>query len=118
MLTMTLERRLNEDGGIGEPSLGRRSLPLRAQVAFRLRTPGSRGLIARSLTQLVEEAFLVDACSPIPHLRDAWDEPIAAATETAIETLVDELADVLDLLPATGGNAWDRARLEADLGYE
>ncbi len=118
MQTMTLERPLNHDRGIGEPSLGPRPVPLRERVTVRLRAPGSRELVARSLTQLVEDAFLVDACSAIPHLRDALDEPIAAATETAIDTLIDELADLLDLLPETAENAWNRAQLEADLGYE
>ena len=118
MQTMALERPLNFDGGIGEPSLVQRPMPLRERVSFRLRAPHSRELVARSLTQLVEDAFLVDACSSIPHLRDALDEPIAAATETAVDTLIDELADLLDLLPETAVDAWDRARRAADLGYE
>ena len=117
-MTMTLERPLNTDRSAGEPSLGRPPLPLRELVSHRLRAAGSRELVARSLTQLVEDAFVVDACSPIPHLRDALDEPIAAATETAVDTLIDELADLLDLLPETAADAWHRARLAADLGYE
>lgn len=118
MQTMTLEPPLNCDGGIGEPSLVRRPVVLRERITFRLRAAQSREQVARSLTQLVEDAFLVDTCKLIPHLRDALDEPIAAATETAVETLIDELADLLDLLPETSAGAWDRARLEADLGYE
>lgn len=117
MPTMTLEPPINFDGGIGEPSL-RRPVPLRERVTFRLRAPQSREIVARSLTQLVEDAFLVDACSPVPHLRDALDGPIAAATETAVDTLIDELADILDLLPETAVDAWDRARRVAELGYE
>ena len=118
MQTMTLEPPLNFDGGIGEPSLVRRPVVLRERITLRLRAPQSRELVAQSLTQLVEAAFLVDACASIPHLRDALDEPIAAATETAVDTLIDELADLLDLLPETAADGWDRARLEADLGYE
>jgi hypothetical protein len=75
-------------------------------------------MIARSLTQVVEDAFVVDACALIPHLRDSLDEPIAAATEAAVDRLVDELADLLDLLPETAVDTWDRARVAADLGYE
>lgn len=118
MPTMTLERPLDFDGRIGESSLGRRPVPLRERVTLRLRAPHSRQLVALSLTQLVEDAFLVDACSSIPHLRDALDEPIAAATETAVDTLIDELADLLDLLPETAVEAWDRARRAAELGFE
>ncbi|MGH2407421.1 MAG: hypothetical protein ACRDF7_04985 [Candidatus Limnocylindrales bacterium] len=101
-MTMTLER----------------PLPMRELVSHRLRSPGSRERVARSLTQLVEDAFLVDARSPIPHLRDALDEPIAAATETAVDTLIDELADLLDLLPDEDAAAWDRTGQEAQLDYE
>lgn len=117
---MTLERPLNADAAIGEPSLARRPVPVpvRDQVSFRLRGVKSRELVARSLTQLVEDTFLVDACAAIPHLRDALDGPIAAATEIAVDTLVDELADLLDLLPEIAPGAWERACLAADLGYE
>jgi len=117
-MTMTLERPLNSDIGTGEPTLERRPVPLRGLVSHRLRAAGSLELVARSLTQLVEDAFVVEACSSIPHLRDALDQPIAAATATAVDTLIDELADLLDLLPETAANVWNRARLEADLGYE
>ena len=57
--------------------------------------PQARERVARNLTQLVEDALAVAAFSAIPHLRDALDEPIAAATAIAIETLVGELADLL-----------------------
>lgn len=117
MHTMTLERPLPSDRAVGEPS-SVRPLPLRERVSFRLRAPSARELVARSLSQVVEDAFLVDACSPLPHLRDALDEPIAAATEAAVATLIDELADLLDLLPETAADAWDRARQTADLGVE
>ena len=117
-MTMTLERPLDYERRTDVPSMGRPPVPLRDLVSHRLRAPGSRELVARSLTQLVEDAFLVDACPPIPHLRDALDEPIAAATETAVETLIDELADLLDLLPDGGVDAWDRAALQAELAYE
>lgn len=118
MQTMTLEPRLHHDGGTGEPSLQQRPIPLRDLVMIRLRAPRSRELVARSLVQLVEDAFLFDAPARIPHLRDALDEPVAAATETALDTLIDELADLLDLIPDTAADAWHRAQLEADLGYE
>lgn len=91
---------------------------MREQVTLRLRSTRSRALLARSLGQIVEDAFLIDRCATIPHLRDALDQPISAVTETAIDTLVDELADLLDLLPETSAQAWERARLEADLGFE
>jgi hypothetical protein len=97
----------------------RRDAPiLRDLVSRRLRAPGSSEIVARSLTQVVEDAFFIDACSLIPHLRDSLDDPIAAATEAAVETLVEELADLLDMLPDAALETWDRARLEAELGYE
>jgi len=74
MQTMTLEPPLNCDGGIGEPSLVRRPVVLRERITFRFRAAQSREQVARSLTQLVEDAFLVDTCKLIPHLRDALDE--------------------------------------------
>ena len=117
-MTMTVERPLDYERRTDVPAMGRPPVTLRDLVSNRLRAPGSRELVARSLTQLVEDAFLVDARQPIPHLRDALDEPIAVATETAVETLIDELADLLDLLPDNTTSTWDRAGLQAELGYE
>jgi hypothetical protein len=118
MQTMTLERPLDADPGVFERRSAPRRVSLRGQVTARLYGAEAREVVARSLTQLVEDAFLVGAGSPIRHLRDALDEPIAAATEAAVGTLVDELADLLDLIPETAADAWQRARIEADLGYE
>lgn len=126
MPTMTLERPLDVDPGVVgrriDPAVvgGRprpRPVSVRAQVIARLCGAEAREQVARSLTQLVEDAFLVAACSPTRHLRDALDEPIAAATEAAVATLIDELDDLLDLMPETAADAWQRARLEADLDY-
>lgn len=128
MQTMPRERPLDVDQGlVGHRSrartgvVERRALPrpvsVRAQVAARLCGAEAHEQVARSLTQLVEDAFLVAACSPTRHLRDALDEPIAAATEAAVATLIDELDDLLDLMPETDADAWQRARLEADLDF-
>jgi hypothetical protein len=68
--------------------------------------------------QLVEDASIVDACAPMPHLQRALDGSISAATEAAVDTLIDELADLLDQLPDSAIDSWDRACLAADLGYE
>jgi hypothetical protein len=124
MQTMTLERPLETEPAV----VGRRPLPrrvsvprpvsVRGQVIARLCGAEAHELVARSLTQLVEDAFLVAACSPTRHLRDALDQPIAAATEAAVATLIDELDDLLDLMPETASDAWQRARLEADLAFE
>jgi hypothetical protein len=118
MQTMTLERPLEADTSVVKRRSNRRPVSLRGQVTARLYGAEARELVARSLTQLVEDAFLVGACLPTRHLRDAFDEPIAAATEAAVGTLVDELADLLDLMPESAADAWQRARIEADLGYE
>ena len=118
MQTMTLERPLEVDPGVVERRSTPRPVSLRGQVTARLSGPDARERVARSLTQLVEESFLVHECLPIRHLRDALDEPIAAATDAAIFTLVDELGDLLDLVPESAADAWQRARLEADFGYE
>lgn len=118
MQTMTLERPFEVDPGVDQRGSIFRPASLRGQVTARLYDGDARELVARSLTQLVEDAFLIGACAPIRHMRDALDEPIAAATEAALGTLVDELADLLDLIPETAAGAWQRARIEADLGYE
>ena len=118
MQTMTLERPLEFDPGVVDGRSTSRPVSLRGQVTARLCGAEAREQVARSLTQVVEDAFLVAACSPTRHLRDALDEPIAAATEAAVATLVDEMADLLDLVPETAADAWQRARLEADFGYE
>lgn len=118
MQTTTLERPIDVNRGVVGRARTQRPVSLRGQVTARLSGPEAREQVARSLTDLVEEAFLVGACSTTRHLRDALDEPIAAATEAAMTTLVDELADLLDLVPETDADAWQRARLEADLGYE
>jgi hypothetical protein len=75
-------------------------------------------LVARRLSQVVIEAFLIPGGHRLPHLQDALDEPIAAATEVALETLIDELADLVDLLPGVDPGAWEQARLRAELGLE
>ncbi len=100
------------------PDEVRPELVLQDRVAARLRCPRSREQVARSLAQVVEDAFVGIAGHSLPHLQDALDEPIAAATEVAVETLVDELADLLDLLPEAELPSWDYGRLEAELGYE
>jgi len=87
-------------------------------VDRRLRAPGSREAIALALTQVVEDAFLFDVCSGLPNLRGSLDEPISIASEVALETLIDELQDLLDRLPDAASEAWDRARIAADLGTE
>lgn len=91
---------------------------LHDRVTARLRGPRAHEQVARSLADVVAEAFLIRGRIALPHLQDALDEPIAAATEVALETLVDELADLVDLLPMVEPDAWERARLEADLGLE
>ncbi len=113
----TLARPRNADPMIAR-SVGARPDLLRERIIGRLRGPRSREQVARSLTLVVEEAFLDAAWAPLPHLRDALDEPIAAATEVAVATLVDELADLLDLVPETMFDTWERARIEVDLGRE
>lgn len=118
MQTMTQERPLDAYPGVA----GRRPTPppvsTRGQVTASLCGAEARERVARSLTHVVEDAFLAASCSPTRHLRDALDEPIAAATEAAVATLIDELADLLDLVPETAADAWQRAYLEADLGYK
>jgi hypothetical protein len=99
------------------PSLPSR-VPVRDRVSRRLRTPASRALDARTLAQLVEDASIVDACAPLPHLQRALDGSISAASEAAVDALVDGLADLLDQLPDSALDSWDRACLAADLGYE
>jgi hypothetical protein len=91
---------------------------LQDRVIARLRGARAREQVARGLTQVVAEAFLIPGVRSLPHLQDALDEPISAATEVALETLIDELADLVDLLPAWEPGAWERARLEAELGVE
>ena len=118
MQTMTLERPPEAHPGVVERRSTPRRASLRGQVTGRLCGAEAHELLARSLTELVEDAFLVGACSPTRHLRDAIDQPIAAATQAALTTLVDELEDLLDLVPESAADAWMRARLEADLGYE
>jgi hypothetical protein len=118
MQTMTPDRPLDLNATVVGPGASPGPVSLREQVNARLCGAEARESVARSLTRVVEDAFLPGSCSSTRHLRDALDEPIAAATETAITTLVDELADLLDLLPETAADAWSRARLEADLGYE
>ena len=96
----------------------RGDLILRERVLIRLRSARARELVARRLSQVVAEAFLVPGGQPLPHLQDALDEPIAAATEVALETLIDELADLVDLLPTADLGAWEQARVRAELGLE
>lgn len=93
-------------------------LVLHDRVRARLRGPRAHEQVARSVADIVAEAFLIRGSNSLPHLQDALDEPIAAATEVALETLVDELGDLVDLLPTLEPDAWERARLEADLGLE
>jgi hypothetical protein len=92
MQTMTPERPLDLDATVVGPGASPGPVSLRGQVNARLCGAEARESVARSLTRVVEDAFLPGSCSSTHHLRDALDEPIAAATETAITTLVDELA--------------------------
>ena len=112
MLELTLDRPPAADRVSGQPDPRRRPRPVRERITVRLRSPRSRELVARSLILVVEDAFRDE----IPHLRDALDEPIAVATETAVDTLIDELEDLFDLVPESATEAWDRARDAADLG--
>lgn len=118
MQVMTLERPVDVQPGAVARRRTPRPVSLRGQVTARLSGADAREQVARSLTRLVEDAFLVGAGAPTRHLRDALDEPIAAATEAAVATLIDELADLLDLVPETAADAWQRAQLEADLAYD
>ncbi|HEY7827678.1 MAG TPA: hypothetical protein VIB99_05560 [Candidatus Limnocylindrales bacterium] len=109
-----------ESPGLAEhlSAVDRGDLILRDRVLARLRGPRARELVARRLSQVVIEAFLIPGGHRLPHLQDALDEPIAAATEVALETLIDELADLVDLLPGVDPGAWEQARLRAELGLE
>jgi hypothetical protein len=104
---------------LGWPSYPESSQPLlRERVSGRLRGAQAREQIARTLSLIVEDAFMVPSGRLVAHLQDALDQPVAAATEAAIDTLVDELADLLDLLPEVESPAWERSRIEAELGLE
>jgi hypothetical protein len=46
------------------------------------------------------------------------EEPVAMATRAAIETLIDELEDLVDSLPASELDHLALEQLEADLGFE
>ena len=95
---------------------------LRLRVEVGIRGPGGREQVARALSDLVRDALCISGADvtggPIAHLVDALEFPVAAATETAIDTLMTELEDILALVPDADLEVWERVRLRAELGSE
>jgi hypothetical protein len=93
---------------------------LERQVSRRLRGDASRKRVSAALAEVAAEAihparFLGRGGSRMSGL---LEDPVASATEVAVETLIDELEDLVDTLPASTLESLAAEQLAADLGLE
>jgi hypothetical protein len=93
---------------------------LERQVTRRLRADESRRLVSAALAE-VAAAAIHPAClrgPGGPRMSGLLEDPVASATRVAVETLVDELEDLVDTLPASMLASLAAEQLAADLGLE
>lgn len=95
-------------------------LALERTVTRRLRNDDSQRRVAAVLAEVASAAIH-------PAHRDGWgseslggmlEDPVASATRVAVETLIDEIEDLVDSLPRSTLDRLMTEQLIADLGLE
>jgi hypothetical protein len=93
---------------------------LERRVARRLRAGDSYRRVSAVLAEVAAAAIhpRLDGISRGPVMGGLLEDPVASATEVAVETLIDELEDLVDALPASALDSLAAEQLAADLGIE
>jgi hypothetical protein len=93
---------------------------LERQVSRRLRGDESRRLVWAALAEVAAAAIHpASRRDPSgPRMSGLLEDPVASATDVAVETLIDELEDFVDSLPSSVLESLAAEQLEADLGIE
>ena len=93
---------------------------LERQVSRRLRDEDSRRLVAAALAEVAAAAIHPGRSlgRDGPRMSGLLEDPVASATRVAVETLIDELEDLVDALPASALESLAAEQLAADLGIE
>ena len=93
---------------------------LERKVSRRLRDDDCHRAVANVLAQ-VASAAIYPAHHPLAGesgMTGLLEDPVASATHVAVETLIDELEDLLDALPRSTVNLLATEQLLAELGLE
>jgi hypothetical protein len=93
---------------------------LERRVARRLRDDDCQRRVSAVLADVAASAIYphVDQLSGRPHVNGLLEDPVASATRVAVETLIDELDDLVDALTPEALGRLAAEQLEADLGIE
>jgi hypothetical protein len=93
---------------------------LERQLSRRLRDDESRRRVSTALSEVAAAAIHpASRWGPGgPRMTGMLEDPVASATRVAVETLIDELEDFVDSLPASILAGLAAEQLAADLGVE
>jgi hypothetical protein len=93
---------------------------LERQVSRRLRGEESRRRVSSALAEVAAAAIHPASRGGPggPTMSGVLEDPVASATQVAVETLIDELEDFVDSLPSSMLDSLAAEQLAADLGIE
>jgi hypothetical protein len=93
---------------------------LERKVARRLRGDESHRRVSAVLAEIAASAIhpRPDGISHGPVMTGLLEDPVASATHVAVETLIDELDDLVEALSRDSLRKLAAEQLEADLGIE
>ncbi|MFL5679898.1 MAG: hypothetical protein ACJ77B_04795 [Chloroflexota bacterium] len=93
---------------------------LERRLVRRVRDDDSHRRIAAALADVAVAAIHPARRARLdgPAIDSLVEEPVESATRAAVETLIDELEDLLDSLPASAVERLAEEQLVADLGME